>query len=60
MVIAAADVKPAITGTDIKSITTPSLCVEVIECLCQAFPFDMISAMQDNGLAENMSFYLEF
>ena len=29
-------------------------------CLGQAFPFDLISAMQDNGLAKKMSFFLEF
>ena len=28
--------------------------------LAQAFPFDLISAMLDNGLAEKMSFYLKF
>ena len=28
--------------------------------LAQAFPFDLISAMRDNGLAEKMSFFLEF
>ena len=28
--------------------------------LTQAFPFDLISAMWDNGLAEKMSYFLEF
>ena len=28
--------------------------------LKQAFPFDLISAMRDNGLAEKMSFSLSF
>ena len=32
----------------------------ILAGLGQAFPFDLISAMQDNGLDEKMSIFLEF